>query len=266
MIGMMLLLAASTISADTAVLSRDDRFHRAVESYRAGLEARNDVEKAQPFFRQAAGAFAELWNDGVRNPLLARDMAQAYLLSGNLAEAIRAYHLGLRLAPHDRDLQAGLAFAREKVPYPATSKLAAACRPRERVSILKLHSSEEYQVIAFGIYFLGMLAAARAWMTRRRGTWIAAGLLLSLAGTLAIWVYREERLLENDYRSSLAIIADKGTSLRRGNGSEFPLRLNDKLPAGVEARILGDRGGWVHIELADGTVGWVDRKSIVELK
>lgn len=239
---------------------------RANELYRSGVEAHKDAAAAREWFRQSADAYESLWRSGCRNPHVARHLAQAYLLSGDLPQAIRAYHLGLRLAPHDKDLQTGLAHARAQVPYPVSGNLAEACRPRERHSLLQAAAADWFRAIAAAGYLFAMLAFARAWMTRRLAWWTTGGLLLVGAAGLASWVWWEERQLAEQDRLPLAIVAENGTPLRRGNGAEFSLRLNEKLPAGVEVRVLAERGGWLQVQLAEGEIGWVDGAQVVEAK
>ena len=47
------------------------------------------------------------------------------------------------------------------------------------------------------------------------------------------------------------------TELRTGNSDEYPRRQDARLPAGVELKVLNERGGWLHVELANGVAGWV---------
>ncbi len=59
---------------------------------------------------------------------------------------------------------------------------------------------------------------------------------------------------------SLVHTGGRGRKLRGtapGNSDEYPRRVEGRLPAGVELRVLGERGGWLHVELADGSAGWV---------
>lgn len=243
-----------------------DPLAEARESYRAGLEARADAAKARPLFRHAAEACERLWALGHRNPALARNMAQAHLLAGDLPRAIRAYHLGLRLAPNDRDLRAGLAHTREQVPYPAGGALADSARPRERRSPLRFAPATVVYAGAAGLYLLGFLALARAWMTRRPGWWAAGATMLVLAIGVGLWTGWEADRLAAEYSQPLVIVEKGGTSMHRGNGAEYPWRVPERLPEGVELRVLGERGGWLQVQLAGGEVGWVDERRVVKVE
>ena len=102
-------------------------------------------------------------------------------------------------------------------------------------------------------------------MMRRPGWWIAGSALIFLAVLVGGVTWWEERRLAEVHSQRLAIIATGGTVLHRGNGAEFPPRLPDRLPEGIEARVLAERGGWLQVQLAGGEIGWVNRERCVEL-
>jgi hypothetical protein len=261
----LLLLTAVSISAGPSgdAPSEHALIAQAEHQYHVGLETRADAAQAGPHFREAAATYERLRELGVHNPLLARNLAQAHLLAGDLAESIRAYHLGLRMAPYDKDLQAGLAYAREQIQYPTIGNLGASCRPRERRSLLEFASADTFGAAAALGYLMAMLAFARAWMTRRAGSWISGSLLLAASIVMVSWTWWEEQCIADVNRLPLVIVAENGTPLHRGNGEDYPLRLNDKLPAGVEMRVLAERGGWLQVQLAGGEVGWVEKDRVV---
>jgi hypothetical protein len=52
--------------------------------------------------------------------------------------------------------------------------------------------------------------------------------------------------------------------LRNGDGLTYPARYDGKtLNRGVEARLLLERGDWLHIELPGGESGWVPRGTVL---
>jgi tetratricopeptide (TPR) repeat protein len=257
-----LLLAAAAPGVESAALPASDLRGEAEAAYRAGLEARADAAKARPCFARAAAAYERLWQIGPRTPALARDLAQTHLLAGDLARAIRTYRLGLRLAPSDRDLRVGLDFARQQVAYPVTGSLTESARPRERRSLLHVAPAILFYAAAGGLYLLGCLGLARGWMTRRPSWWAVGGAGLILAAALAggtAW----EAQRRADERRPFAVVAGGGTGLHKGNGDEFPLRVPERLPEGVELSVLAERGGWLQVQLAGGEVGWLDRARVV---
>jgi tetratricopeptide (TPR) repeat protein len=258
-----LLLAATAPGVESAALSTSDLRAEAEAAYSAGLESRTDAAKARPLFARAAAAYERLWQIGPRTPALARDLAQSYLLAGDLARAIRAYRLGLRLAPSDRVLRAGLDFARQQVAYPVIGNLVESARPRERRSLLHMAPAILFYAAAGGFYLLGCLGLARGWMTRRPFWWSAGGAGLILAAVLVGGTMWEAQRLADEDRRPFAVIVGGGAGLHKGNGDEFPLRKPERLPEGVELHLLTERGGWLQIQLAGGEIGWVARERVL---
>ena len=72
---------------------------RAEAEFGEGVRLRQAADKARPHFRAAAGYFEDLRRRGASNPLLYRDLGNAYLLAGDLPRAVLAYRLGLRRSP-----------------------------------------------------------------------------------------------------------------------------------------------------------------------
>ena len=66
-------------------------------------------------------------------------------------------------------------------------------------------------------------------------------------------------------RNFLKAMAVGDAVLRKGNSAGYPARLEPKLPRGVEARKLGERGGWVQVRLAGGAVGWLPASAVMNL-
>ncbi len=266
MIALLLAVTLATpLDAPIPATSEDDLLILAESEYRAGLEARADAVKAMPHFRAAASAYEQLWLSGRRHPALARNMAQAHLLSGDLARAIRAYHLGLRIAAHDPDLRAGLAFARERVRYPMIGNLAREAAYRDRRTFLHAGPAWLFGALAAGVYLIAVLALARGWMSRRPMWWGLGGTLAIVAILMAGAVLWEDKHLTDEKALPLVIATGDGADLHRGNGNEFPLRIAERLPEGVEMIVLSERGGWFQVQLAGGAVGWVEARQVVRV-
>ncbi|HMF13295.1 MAG TPA: hypothetical protein VKE94_13350 [Gemmataceae bacterium] len=245
--------AESATRPDTQVLAE------AESSFRAGLAEREDPGRARSSFLQAATDYEELRRRGADNAALYGNLGNTYLLAGDLPRSIVAYRHGLRIAPSDRRLQEGLAFARSQVAYPAGSALG---RPpvEQRPPWLSRVSSAWYVTIALVAHGLGCISLARWWITRRvrllglSGTAFLVA-ILSFAGLVA------EEWRDADFANRpVVVISDDGVLLRSGNGLRYPPRSDIPLNRGVEARLLYARGDWLQIELSGGEVGWVPRE------
>jgi hypothetical protein len=250
------MLLAAPIGTPTSPLSDADILVAAEKAFTEGVELRDDEVQARSAFARAADGYDELWRRGHHNPDLALNRASAHRLAGNLPGAIVALNEGLAVARWSRPLQVALEDARAAVAYPANSDLAATCQPSAPGGVGSRFSPADVW-LTFGLLWLFACAAlARFAMTRAPG-WLGFGLLcaatLALVGGLWLKDRRDQRR-ENEH--PLVVVAREAT-LRKGNAEAFPARLGPKLPRGVEARKLAERGGWFQVRLADGTVGWL---------
>jgi hypothetical protein len=186
-------------------------------------------------------------------------MAQSRYLAGDLGGAVRDYRHGLREFPRDPDLRSGLAFARNQVAYPHIGDLADAARPRDaesivdRVPIPFLRLAWAVIVVAA----IGWLTLARGWVLARGGLALTGGAMIIAAAAAGGWLWWEDDKLRSRWAESAAVVIGSGTELRMGNSDEYPKRLDGRLPAGTELKVIGERGGWLHVALPGGPVGWV---------
>jgi hypothetical protein len=257
----MIALAAAVAFAVSPEMSDAEVAARAAEEFRLGVEARQTRGTAQAHFRAAADHFEELRRRGVAHAALYRNLGNASVLADDLPHAILAYRRGLRLAPGDADLTAGLAEARSRVARPN----AAFGRPPED------GGPPWAGYIGAGCLFAAAVAAYVAacccltrWLMTRRVSFLSAAIgALIVAGVPtalllgAVWDERSER----DH--PLVVIAEDGVLLRKGDGPGFPPRYETPLNKGVEGRLLFRRGDWVQIELTGGEVGWTPHAKLL---
>jgi hypothetical protein len=236
-------------------------------AYRAGLDARADAARARPHLLRAAELYESLWDQGNRSPATARNMAQCRFLAGDLGRCIRDYRRGLKAFPHDADLRLGLAYARGQVAYPLVGDVADAARPADSTSPLDRSRIPLRRLawVAIGLSGLGWFVLARAWFTARGGLALFGGAQVFAAIALGGALWWEDSRLRARWTAPAAVVVGSGTDLRTGNSDEYPKRLEGRLPAGVEVKVLGQRGGWLHVELARGAAGWVPKDRVAEV-
>jgi tetratricopeptide (TPR) repeat protein len=235
---------------------------QAETAFHEGRSHRDIASKARQSFRSAAAHYEALRQGGADNVALYRNLGNAYLLAGELPQAILSYRRGLRLAPGDRDVQTSLTYARTQVVYagpgsfgraPEENWLVWICRgwPRERLVLA---------VLAYGVAWL----ALTRWRMNRQ-TWLLrlGSAALATAALLAASLGVAAGEQWHDTEQPLVVIAADGVLLRKGNGLAYPLRYDTPLNRGVEARLRVARGDWLHIELSGGETGWVPRASVL---
>lgn len=257
MSSVVLLFSASVLAEFSPEIAEAHQF------YYDGLKARDDASQARPLFARASQGYEQIWKNNRGDFELARNLAQAYLLAGKIPLAIAAYQQGLQAAPHDRALQEGLAYARNQVDFSGNREIESMARPAVRFSFIQLLPQDRWLGISAVSYFLGWLVLARAWMKRRQLYWWSGAFLVVVGAGLAFWLAHEHQHFQHGRSHSLAIVNEDAAHLRLGNGPDYPLRFADKLPPGVEMRVLAERGGWLQVQLAGGTIGWVDRRNVI---
>jgi hypothetical protein len=254
-----LLLAVVPASPGESAATPDESVLTAAEwAFAEGCGLKSDAAKARAAFARAAAAYDDLWRRGHTTPTLARNRAVCHRLAGDLSGAIVAYHDGLSVARADRPLRVGLEDARAAVAYPHGGALARECRPRSATTIGTRMIAAEAFALAAGLWLVACLAAARYRMSRAPGWLGLAG--LAAAGLLVLGGLWWHEARHADPRPLVVVAAD--TVLRKGNADAYPPRLEGRLPAGVEARELTRRGGWVQVELAGGAVGWLPEAAV----
>jgi tetratricopeptide (TPR) repeat protein len=264
----LLLLLATPLSPGAASLSEQAAaklIEQAETAFAEGVRLRDNAGKARPLFHQAAGLMEQLLQSGINNPLLHRNLGNAYLLADDLPRAIRTYRQGLRIVPEDRDLISSLNEARELVVYPAGSSLGrpGAAQLDYRPPWFPRIQPFWFMAGAVLLYLGGWVAMTR-WIMVRRSFFLALGLGAYLAaGGLALVLFNAARREKAEMDTPLVVLADDGVLLRKGNNLNFPPRWKTPVNKGVEARLLFERGDFVQIQLAGGEIGWVPRKFVL---
>jgi tetratricopeptide (TPR) repeat protein len=262
-IALLTLLMAWTSMAVAASGDDAELLQRADQALQEGLKRSDKPQQARSYFLDAAKQFEALHLQGARNPDLYRDMGNAYLLAGDVPQAILAYRRGLRVAPGDRILQANLTYARDQVDYSSPDRFGRPPAetwppwlPRPTLGIMLASV-----VLA---YAAGCLLLTRWWMSRRNGLLYAAGGMFLLLVVPMIGTAHEAWRQRQQERHPLVVVAVDGLTLRNGNGMAYPARYDGKtLNRGVEARLLFERDDWLNVELAGGEAGWVRRMDVL---
>lgn len=228
-------------------------FDRGLQAFDRGAQVRqsNPVE-AREAFRESAAAFQSLVNAGIRNGKLYYNLGNAYLLGGQLGEAILNYRRAERLIPRDPRLAENLRYARSLCP----DQIPASGRRAFLATLFFWHGNTSTRArfaAAIGAYVLFWLLLVIYVLTRRK-FWLS-GALPALLVWVALGISVGIDLYGDESRAGV-LLADEVT-VRKGNGEGFEPQFEQKLHAGVEFTILEQRGDWLWIELADGKSGWV---------
>lgn len=231
-------------------------------AFYAGVAQRENDARARPLFHQAAERFAELRRLGTDSPGVHRSEGNARLLSGDLPRSILAYHRGLRLDPDDAQLRQALAYARSRIEF-ATPEDRAALSPREEsLHLLRLGLRRWGFWVIAALSATGWIAVVR-WRITREGSWAGAGGAVLALAILVISARVEEFCVRQTESHKSFAVVQRTSILRKGDGPSFAPRRDAPLPAGVELIIRQERGDWLQVELADGTLGWLPSVAVL---
>ncbi|HEV3145351.1 MAG TPA: hypothetical protein VGZ47_15775 [Gemmataceae bacterium] len=249
---------ASSAFAAAEYVSEESDLEEGVYFFHDGVANRGNDVKARASFRLSAISFTKLRQRGSDSPGLHLNEGNARLLSGDPAGAILAYHRGLRLKPDDPQLRQALEYARSHVEFSA---------PEDRLALAPHEESlhwPKYVLRKWGIWLTavfslcGWLALMR-WRITRERTWAALSALALLLAVLAIAGRVEEfRIRALDSKVPFGAVR-QSVILRKGDGPSFAPRRENPLPAGTELTIRQERGAWLQVQLADGSLGWLPR-------
>jgi hypothetical protein len=236
---------------------------QARERFADGVAARTDVVAARSHFAAAAGLFDKAWQDGDRDAPTALGRTRAHYLAGDLPGAILAVHDGLSVNPWNSDLQRDLELCRSAVAYPTTEKPEERIRPAPPAALRNRVSPGDLLFSSAG--FALILAAGLAARLTARPAWSVPAVVAGFVGLLCVgavtWLSdREER---RDQLFPVAVVSANRVTLRTGNAADYPPRIESSLPRGAEVRVVGRRGGWLHVRLAGGAVGWLPGSAVV---
>ncbi len=226
--------------------------HPAENWFRDGVAQRRDATAARESFRKSAGLI-----EGT-TVSAAHAKARALALSGNTPEAIRYLLRGLKLSPSDREIQADLRALRETIRYPEPADPLLRVRP-DGFDAFRFRISPAELFLFAGVSGLAGVAG----FLRHRTARSTASLALVSAGVVGfLSAFALSRWIAVD--TPIPLVLANPTTLRVGNGTSYPARLSEPLPAGAELKELTRRGGWVQVELPGGAAGWLPEELLLE--
>ena len=257
---LVLSVPPSTGSVFAAELSRQESVGLLNDGLRAfdrgTALAKQSPGEAAAAFAEAAAKFQQIVDAGVENGRLYYNLGNAHLKSGRIGPAIANYLRAAAFMPQDTRLQENLAYAR----------LLCQCDIRESGeraatrTVFFWHYGTPLSLrfrLGLATYVLfWLLLIGRTLIGRIRWGYPAAVcLVLWLALGVSVGVELRHSATHQD-----GVITTPDVVVRKGNGLDYAPQLKETLAEGVEFEVVEERGAWLHIQLADGKDGWVQRK------
>lgn len=226
----------------------------------AGLIER-DRAKGLEALDGSISAFSRLIDEGgISNGRLYYNLANAYLLRGDLGRAILNYRRAEQLMPGDPNLVQNLAYARSRV----TTRIDAAADRRVRSALLFWHEGIPARVRfwafaaanigAWGLGLLGLLGVVRG-----RAWWLAgaAGVVAAVLGvSLGVDASGAGKMVD------AVVTAQQAVGRKGPDENAYEPSFTEPLSGGVEARLVEQRPGWTLLSLADGRQTWVPASTV----
>ena len=223
--------------------------------------APEDPAAAELLYQESIVRFEKIIGAGnVRNGKLFYNLANTYLLQGDVGRAILNYRRAERLTPEDRNLQGNLAFARSQVrdsiPVP----------PQRRVldTVLTWHGSLPVLprlavfVIAFDLIWL--LAALKLFNLVRFSLRLPVALLAVVAALCLGSLFVDE---VGSRRANEGVIVAAQVVGRKGpDPVGYAPSFRAPLHAGVELSIVEERPGWYLVCLRDDRETWLPAAAV----
>ena len=209
---------------------------------------------------RSAALFSRLIDEGpVRNGGLYYNLANAYLLKGDLGRAVLNYRRAETLIPGDPNLVQNLAYARSRI----ATRVEAASSERVRSTLLFWNRlSERARFWVFVPLYLAAwtLAAFTTFGVLRSRTWWITALFALGAGLVAssLFVAPSSRAAPQP----AVVIAPSVTAYKGPDADAYEPSFRDPLSAGLEVTIIESRPGWALIELADNRRAWLNATAV----
>lgn len=211
--------------------------------------------RADELYQKAILLYERLVDEGgVRNARLYYNLANAYFLKRDIGRAVLNYRRAARLDGSDVNIQKNLAFARSQ----RRDKVVLQTEKRVLETLFFWHYDFSLQTKFFlaCLFFASLCATLTVVVWRGRGPATSGIAVLS---SLLLICFVTSVVIDSNRRANTTygVITASEVVARQGDGPNYAPSFKDPLHAGTEFELLGQRPGWFHIELADGTDAWI---------
>lgn len=245
-----------------AELSKDQintLFAQANEAFREANLERTDSAKAERLYEDAILAYEKIIDRGrIQNAGLYYNLANTYLLKGDLGRAVLNYRRAKKLDAADANIQKNLAFARsrrlDKVPVKTQRRIL------QTLFFWHYDFSLKTKFILTCTFFAVCCIALTVmiWFGRSPAATAAA----VITGLLTLCLFASVSVETRTQAAAICgvITADEVVA-RQGDGQNYAPSFKEPLHAGTEFDLLERRTGWFHIKLTNDTDAWIPDQS-----
>jgi len=218
---------------------------------------------AQGEFLQAAHLYEQILLEKGGAPELFFNLGNAYFRAHEIARSILNYERALRLNPRFADARYNLELAQARVldniiaPEPFFLK-------RWIDKLIRDYTSNQwfyFSWILFIISLIGFLffVFGKSRAVRKISFTLAVAVLAISMSSLTISIVRKNQFLHNKEAIVMIGVITVKSSPDRSGTHLFELR------EGTKVSVVSTLGDWVEIMIADGRIGWVERRQIEKI-
>ena len=221
----------------------------------ANQHAQQGSLKAEQFYDQAILRFQKIIEQGqIANPHLYYNIANAYLLKGDVGRAILNYRRAQQLGSAGPDLSKNLATARAK----RMDQIPIRTEKRVLRTLFFWHydlAARTRFLSACICWVIACLTGAALLLSPRLRSLrfplaLAVILLLCFSASIALDTWQR-------HTDPQGVIIALSVIARQGDGENYPPSFADPLHSGAEFRLLERRPDWLRIQLDNGDNAWI---------
>jgi len=229
-------------------------FNQANEAFRQANAIAGDPQ-AEKLYEKAILSYERIINETrIRNAGLYYNLANAYLLKGDLGKAILNYRRAQKLDSSDENIRKNLTFAR--------SRTIDLIKPRTEKRVLQTLFFWHYDFALKTKFILTLLFFAALCITLTVMIWLGRSAPATVAAVicaiLVVCFFVSVTVEANSKARTISgVITSQQVVARQGDGQGYPASFKDPLHEGTEFDLIEHRPGWFHIKLSDGSDGWM---------
>ncbi len=254
-IGLFLFALVPAVQAGLSKEQLYTLFAQANQTFKEANSALTDSAKAQRLYEKAILSYEKIIDQGqIKNAGLYYNLANTYLLKGDLGHAIVNYRRAQKLDAADANIQKNLSFARSQ----RLDKVNPKTEKRIMQTLFFWHYDFSLKTkfaltcILFALCCIGLTLTIWFGRSPPATVTIVITVLLTLCFLASVVLQTRTQAA----RICGVITADEVIA-RQGDGQNYAPSFKDPLHAGTEFDVLENRPGWLHIKLFDDSDGWI---------
>ena len=197
------------------------------------------------------------------SPELYYNLGNAYFRDNQIAKAILNYERALLLDPGDSDIRHNLRFAKTRIEDKIDSADSFFVNQWIR-SIQNLYTANRWAMIGIVLFLILIIAVGSyvisTQITVRKISFYSGIVLLALVIIANAFAFKQKNKIVN--RSTGIVMSDSDSIHTSPDAhSQELFRLHE----GSKVRIKREEGNWFEIVIANGSVGWLQKKNIEKI-